>query len=322
MRLSAETLRHEAGTTGFRPEMLEKVLHLLNLLEGFRSHPFLKGRLALKGGTALNLFVFELPRLSVDIDLNYIGAADRATMLAERPQVETAIQAVFAREGFTGRRAPSEHAGGKWVLRYDSALGQGGNLAVDLNFMYRTPLWPVLSIDSRPVGTRQARTIPILDLHELAAGKLAALLARHASRDLFDAHYLLTRRQMDQRSLRLGFVLYGAMNRKDWRTVSADDISFEPRELKNQLLPTLGSDAVAQIGSPTGWAARLIDECRQALGLVLPFSDTEREFLDRLLDHGEIEPGLLNDDKGWAQEIKQHPLLQWKAINVRRHKQR
>jgi hypothetical protein len=38
---------------------LEKVIHLLNLLEGFNRHPFLKERLALKGGTALNLFLFR-----------------------------------------------------------------------------------------------------------------------------------------------------------------------------------------------------------------------------------------------------------------------
>ena len=56
MRISKEKLFSEAEVTGFRPEILEKVIRLLSLLEGFRSHPFLKGRLALKGGTALNFF--------------------------------------------------------------------------------------------------------------------------------------------------------------------------------------------------------------------------------------------------------------------------
>ncbi|MBM4080977.1 MAG: nucleotidyl transferase AbiEii/AbiGii toxin family protein, partial [Planctomycetes bacterium] len=57
MKVSRERLQAEAQTTGFRPEVLERVIHLLNLLEGFQSHPFLKGRLALKGGTAVNLFL-------------------------------------------------------------------------------------------------------------------------------------------------------------------------------------------------------------------------------------------------------------------------
>lgn len=99
-------------------------------------------------------------------------------MLAERPRIEQAVQAVFAREGFTVRRMPEEHAGGKWSLRYQSAAGLGGNLEVDLNFMYRVPLWPLTLSDSYPVGTWQASRIPVIDIHELAAGKLAALLAR------------------------------------------------------------------------------------------------------------------------------------------------
>lgn len=40
---------------------------------------------------AAQLFLFDLPRLSVDIDLNYVGAADRQTMLGKRPQLERAI---------------------------------------------------------------------------------------------------------------------------------------------------------------------------------------------------------------------------------------
>lgn len=322
MKISKEKLRSEAETTGFRPEILEKVIHLVNLLEGFRSHPFLKGRLALKGGTALNLFVFDMPRLSVDIDLNYIGAIDRETMLAERPKVEQAIQAVCAREGFALQRLPDDHAGGKWVLRYESALGQGGNLELDLNFMFRIPLWDIANQDSRVVGSYQAREIPVLDLHELAAGKLAALLARRASRDLFDAHHLLTQRKLDRDRLRTAFVLYGAMNRKDWRTVLVSDVSFEANELKNQLLPTFRNDYAGGIGQPDAWARRLVDECRSALGVVLPLSDAEREFLDRLLDYGEIVPSMLTADAAWAERIKQHPLLEWKALNVRQHERR
>ena len=60
-----------AESTGFNANLVEKVLHLLHLLNTLISHPFLKGKLALKGGSALNLFLFNIPRLSVDIDLNY-----------------------------------------------------------------------------------------------------------------------------------------------------------------------------------------------------------------------------------------------------------
>ena len=159
MNLSRERLLAEAAATGFRAEVLEKVIRLLALLEGLRSHPFLKGRFALKGGTAINLFVFDVPRLSVDIDLNYIGAVERDRMLAEKPKVEAAVRAVCEREGFVIRRTPLEHAGGKWSLRYRSPLGQGGDLELDLNFMLRMPLWPIIARDSQVIGSYQAKGI-------------------------------------------------------------------------------------------------------------------------------------------------------------------
>jgi hypothetical protein len=150
-----------AETTGFNAAVIEKVLHLLNLLNKLNSHSFLKGKLALKGGSAINLFVFNIPRLSVDIDLNYIGAVDREKMLVDRPKVEKAVEAVFAREGFTVKRKPIEHAGGKWRLSYQSYTGLSGNLEVDLNFMFRQPLWEVLSADSQALGDFLARNIPV-----------------------------------------------------------------------------------------------------------------------------------------------------------------
>lgn len=123
MSLSAEGLRREVAGTGFRMEVLEKVDRLLELLIAISRHPFLKSRMALKGGTALNLFVFDAPRLSVDVDLNYIGAVDRKAMLAERERLEQALEAVAGRLGLRVRRPPTEHAGGKWQLRYAGAQG-------------------------------------------------------------------------------------------------------------------------------------------------------------------------------------------------------
>ena len=153
MILSPQRLQREAIATGFRPESLEKVIRLISLLEGIFREPELRGRLALKGGTALNLFLFDVPRLSVDIDLNYIGAVDREGMEAERPSLEARLQAIFVADGFQVRRMPDEHAGGKWQLRYQGAHGQGGNLGVDLNFLHRVPLEPVTVLDSKVLGS-------------------------------------------------------------------------------------------------------------------------------------------------------------------------
>ena len=320
MRLSPERLQREATATGFRVEILEKVARLLDLLDGFNRHPYLKGRLVLKGGTALNLFVFDVPRLSIDIDLNYVGQIDREATLAERPEVERALEAVCGRAEIAIDHTPGAHAGGKWRLRYESADGQNANLELDVNYMLRAPLWNPSHAVARPLGTLPTPAFPILDIHELAAGKLAALLARRASRDLFDAHHLLLRGGLDLQRLRTAFVVYGAMNRKDWRTVSADDIDFKPRDLRNQLVPTLQPEVLGDATTPVAWARSLNDECRDALRVVLPLAEAENEFLERLLDHGEIVPALLTNDPALGERIAAQPMLAWKALNVRRHK--
>ena len=319
MRISSERLFAEAQATGFRPDVLEKVAQLLGLLNAIRSHPFLRDRLALKGGTALNLFVFDVPRLSVDIDLNYVGAESRSAMLEERPRLEDALQAVFSREDFTVRRMPSEHAGGKWSLRYPTAAGQTGRIDVDVNYMYRVPLWPVRHMDSHQVGSWRATDIPVVDIHELAAGKLAALLSRRRARDLFDCRQIFSFDTLDMSRLRVAFVVYGAMNRRDWRTVATDDVAFDPRELSSQLLPSLPASAVTGMDADE-YGRTLVGDCREALSALLPFNAAEWAFLDRLLDHGEIDGALLTPDAALQRRIDAQPWLEWKAQNVRQHR--
>jgi len=291
----------------------------MNLLNTLNSHPFLKGKWVLKGGTALNLFELDMPRLSVDIDLNYVADVNREDMLANRPKLEKAIQAVFSREGFTIKKAPNEHAGGKWRLNYHNYSGKPGNLEVDLNFMFRQPLWDIRFVNSHKLGDFQAKNIPILDLHELAAGKLSALLSRRQARDLFDSYRILRMDNLERQRLRIGFVVYGAMNRKDWRTVSTDDVSFDPVDLTRQLFPMLRMDAVEFQAVPEEYGNHLVEECRKTLSLVLPFTNAERKFLDLLLDKGEIDATILTADTILQQRIQQQSMLKWKALNVKRH---
>jgi predicted nucleotidyltransferase component of viral defense system len=315
LNLAPQDLQREAAKTGFPAETLEKSIRLVSLLNALRSHPFLKTRIALKGGTALNLFVFDVPRLSVDVDLNYIGAADRESMIAERPKLELALQAVCDREGLTVKSLPGEHAGGKWRLTYAAASGRNGNLELDVNYLLRTPLWPAELQDSRVIGSFQATQVRVLDLHELAAGKLAALLSRTASRDVFDAVELLRRSDLDRARLRLGFVVYGGANRKDWRTVSTNDVKLDAAELKSQLLPTLRPGAL-----PKDKVRTLVSDCRDLLSVVLPLTRDEHEFIERLNEHGEIAAELLTGAPAMRETLQEHPALRWKAINVRKHR--
>lgn len=320
MRPSRQSLEADSAATGFRPEALEKAFLLLDLLEAINHNPDTAGKFALKGGTALNLFLFDVPRLSVDIDLNYIGAEDRETAQRERPGLERAIGLMARRLGLIPQTPRPTHAGTTWSLRYASALGGQDNLKVDLLYMYRVPLWDPVRWDSKIIGSRQARDILLLDEHELAAGKLAALLGRRTSRDLFDAHQLLLRRNLDAEKLRLGFVLYGGMNIEDWRKIAIGDVDKAAQDLDTYLLPLLRAEVIDSLGEPrSAWGERLLSECRDALSAALPLRDNERAFLDRLLDKGEIEPERLTEDAEVIARAKRHPDLLWKALNVRKH---
>lgn len=97
-------------------------------------------------------------------------------------------------------------------------------------------------------------------------------------------------------------------------------ISAVIRELKQQLIPVLHSDAVPASGEVNEWAERLVAECRDRLSLVLPFEQHERDFLERVLEHGEIVPELLTGDEELATRIRRHPQLLWKAEHVRKHR--
>ena len=319
MKISNERLIDIANQTGFRSDILEKAIQLLGLLEALRDHPTLESKLALKGGTALNVFYLDIPRLSVDIDLNYVGAVGREDMLAERPELEEAIRAVCSREGFSVARAPDEHAGGKYRLRYEAAVGGGGNLELDINYVYRVPLWPMVEMNSHTLGPYQALSTLLVDIHELAAGKLAALLSRHQARDLFDSNQLLQLGQLDPGRLRLAFVVYGAGNRRDWRTVFVNDVEFDEREIASQLIPTLNRRVVKGLEDISEFGRRLMAECRESLSAVLPFTNDEMEFFNLLLDDGVIEPRLLTTDSEMQYKLSNQPMLQWKALNVIRY---
>jgi predicted nucleotidyltransferase component of viral defense system len=66
-----ESILALSSDTGFRPETLEKVIRLGELLADVTRHPLLSRVLVLKGGTAINLFFGEPRRLSVDLDFNW-----------------------------------------------------------------------------------------------------------------------------------------------------------------------------------------------------------------------------------------------------------
>lgn len=309
MKLSKERLNEEASNRQFEPYNLEKVIRLLDLLNQIFADSFLKDRLALKGGTALNLFIFDIPRLSVDVDLNYIGSASREVMLSEKPQLEGLLKGICERADFAVRRQPEQYAGGKWILNYQSALGGGANLELDLNYMFRVNFFPIEKTDSKKIGTFQARRVPVLNIKELVAGKLAALLTRQASRDLFDAEKLMSLVNLADEDRRLAFVLYGALHNKvDWCTLSPDNIRLDKKDLSIKLTPVLKNTNAKNFNSGN-YGEELVSKCKKLIAPLFPLRKNEKIFINRLRKDGVIEPSLLTDDPVLSEKIKTHPAI-------------
>ena len=321
MEVSKETLERKARDLGFEARYLDKVNRLLTILRLIMEYEGLSKDLVLKGGTAINLFHLQLPRLSVDIDLNYVGELDVERMTENRQRVIEALESIFKRADLSINNEPNydEHAGLTWELSYHSPIVGRDNVKVDLNFLMRSPIFPVKDkglTELSDFSTLQFRTH---DLHELAGGKLRALFQRSASRDLYDVYRLLQDADFKKEWLRIAFVVYGAAAKEDWRGISLDDIGYELQELKDDLEPVLRKQEREGIDNFQIWAEDLVGSCRKRLHMILPFTDKEIEFLDGVIDKGEIQPELLTEDEEIQKAIRQNPGLQWKIRNVREH---
>ncbi len=316
-----EDVEKVAEESGFRKDSVEKVMRLCRVLRRLDSHPTTAGAWLLKGGTALNLLHLDVPRLSVDIDLNFIGASDREGMLSARPAFEAALAAVCEREGCTVKRTPSEHAGGKFRLRFASVIGGSQNLEVDVSYVARVPLLGTERRSTRfPEGDPvEVTTLPLL---ELAAGKFTALMQRSVPRDAFDAANLLRRIPdlLEGANFRLAFVCSVAGGRHDPRCLEPSDPAPAVQAIRQQLLPMLQQDGSASSPDPAVLQEEIQAHLEGVAERLLRWSPAEREFLDRLHDEGELDATLLHPDPRVQQRIQTQPMLLWKAQNVRRHR--
>jgi predicted nucleotidyltransferase component of viral defense system len=293
--------------------MLEKVSHLLALLDIIAQDDFLKTRVVLKGGTALNLFYFKLPRLSVDIDLNYTGSIDPETMKVERDQIERLLQGICGRLKLQLAKLPDEYACRKYTASYQSNFSGRGSVQLDINYLHRVNYWTPELKDSVTLHDLTVKNFPIISLPELTAGKMAALLARTASRDVFDITQIAGLISHAEPKLRVAYVLYGAKQPKDWRKVSVSALKIDLNEFTEKLIPVLRGDLAAHYSSPEKYAKELLEQSRIFVEPFFPLTTEESEFIHQVRDKGLIQPQLLTTDEELGNRIKSDPALLWRA---------
>ncbi len=163
---------------------------------------------ALKGGTAINLFLRDMPRLSVDIDLAYLPVEDRDASLAG---IDTALGAISAD---IERHIPRAEVKASVLKGTDKRLKllvrQGDiHVKIEVSPVLRGSVYPA---EDRQLSARAekafgfART-PVLSFEDLYGGKICAALDRQHPRDLYDVYWLLQHEGINER-LKNAFMVY------------------------------------------------------------------------------------------------------------------
>jgi hypothetical protein len=147
---------------------------------------------ALKGGTAINFFVRELPRLSVDIDLTYLPLADRAQSLAD---IAAGLERIRARSQnrLPGTRLTLVAQADEMEVKMHCQRGKA-RVKVEVNPLQRGTLWPVRKMACSEAVQESFESfveVPVVSHADLFGGKVSAALDRQHPRDLFDVRQLL-----------------------------------------------------------------------------------------------------------------------------------
>lgn len=192
MQLDRSTLGRMAKELGFVRDTLEKVWRLADVLKFIESDGLLAKGIALKGGTAINLTIFDLPRLSVDIDLDYCRSIDREEMLADRDVITDKISKYMTANGYIlSPKSKNYHALDSFVYEYVNCGGVKDNLKIEINYMLRCHVLPVARREVKLPWSEEAFHVLSVAPLEIFASKIVALLTRTAPRDLYDMYNMV-----------------------------------------------------------------------------------------------------------------------------------
>ena len=307
-------LEKVARETGFIRDNLEKVVRLSNILEFLVSNHSLKSKLVLKGGTAINLTVFDMPRLSVDIDLDYCCNSDKETMMADRVVIGQEILGHMQSNGYALHpSSKNTHALDSWVFSYLSAGGNRDNIKIEINYMMRTHILEPLTRKTS-VPFIEEVDVYALSPFELFGSKIKALIERAAPRDMYDVNSMIQNQlfkddQMDLlRKIVVFYLAVGGKNKpeKEYSFERIQNIKFP--QIRSTLIPVLKKTEKFDFEEAKTNVISFLSK-------LLILGDAENNFIDSF-NQGEYKPELLFDNGEIIERIKEHPMALWKINEV------
>ena len=273
----------------------------------------MKEHLLLKGGTAINLTIFNLPRLSVDIDLDYIPNDSREEMLKIREQLSLRLKEHMEDEGYllnSGSRV--SHSLDAFYFQYTNCAGNRDMIKIEINYSLRSH---VLDSDNRNISTDafgnqiDIRTVAPM---EIFAAKVNALMSRAAARDLYDFNNFINAKLFENEKdlFRKIIIFYATISadkiNKAFNTSAIDEITF--RKIKRDLLPMLSREEVRGHFDLEQYKNKAKIYIRDLMNV----TDTEQEYMARF-ENGTYQPELLFNDEKILKRVEQHPMALWKT---------
>lgn len=261
---------------------------------------------ALKGGTAINLFLRDMPRLSVDIDLTWLPIGDRSTSLGEIDgALDRIATSIIRRHPNVAARRVS--GGGSSDTRILVTSGRV-RIKIETSPVARGTVLPPRTMVASEAVTEQFGFVEmnVLSFEDLYAGKLVAALDRQHPRDLFDVKLLYENEGLTDDLFRV-FLVYVAGSRRPMHELLAPAKALEhdgyDTEFAGMTRDGVSPEALLETSQ------RLQADIRSRLtGEVAAF----------LLSLHDAEPDF--DLIGLAQAVDLPP-VRWKLVNLERLRQ-
>ena len=295
---------------GFNRDTFEKVLRLRTILEFLNTQEFMCEHLLLKGGTAINLTVFNLPRLSVDIDLDFIPNLTREETANERERLTEILKGYMSEQGYSLSDASRfSHSLDAFHYNYVNAAGNRDMIKIEINYSLRTH---VLSSENRVFITDafgepiKVRTVAAM---EIFAAKTNALISRAAARDLYDFCNLADMELFSGEGdiFRKCIIFYATIStkdvNKDFDTSAIDSLVFS--KIKSDLFPVLAAKDKFDLEGKKQQAKEYIE------ALMKP-TEAEMDYMERFIAK-EYKPELLFEDTEIVERLRNHPMALWKC---------
>jgi predicted nucleotidyltransferase component of viral defense system len=308
-------LTNIAQSNKFNRDTLEKVLRLSELLKLFNENVEFKGKYVLKGGTAINLCLFDFPRLSVDIDMNFNFNSSKEEMLEMRELHRKLISAFVALDGYTiDPKSRFTFTLDSYLLKYTNAAGSRDNIKIELNYSNRVQ---ILEPENYKLSSKIIDNESILALNkvELYGSKIAALIGRTTARDVFDVFQLINNQILLDNELEMlkkcsifylltsnEFQPFGDLLNQFKKNI--ENMSFST--IKRNLIPLLHVGETIDINDFKQTVSQFIET-------LFELTETEQKYIDSF-NEGKYNPELLFD-KTIADRLKEHPMVLWKMMN-------